>query len=271
MRALHWGTGAVLILAGLAPARRVAAQTGFNGVITFISHKSDGTQSTFVQTTKGRKVRFDGFGGQEGTMIIDGDAKVMMIVQPEKKQYMTISEEDAKQMQAMMAPMMEKMKAKGMKNPHADAGKYHFEKTGRTEVVAGTRCEVWHGTYADADSTEEGEACMATGVGFALAELTYGNPMMQRGQAGWERFEQYRELTEGNKGLLKGTRIRDGKPSTDIEATKIERKLVDDGAFKPPAGFKEVRLADMMMQARNHMRQPPGTAAPEIQDTAQAQ
>ena len=40
-----------------------------------------------MQTTKGRKVRLDGMGGSEqGSMIVDGDAKVMMMVEPAKKQ-----------------------------------------------------------------------------------------------------------------------------------------------------------------------------------------
>ena len=117
----YWRAAGVLLTAGAMPAGSAAAQTGFNGVITFVSEGSAGKQDTFVQYSKGHKVRLDGFGSQKGAMIVDNDAKVMMMVDPEKKQYMTMTEEDAKQMQAMMGPMMERMKQRQSKK--ADAGK----------------------------------------------------------------------------------------------------------------------------------------------------
>jgi hypothetical protein len=51
--------------------------------------------------------------------------------------------------------------------------------------VAGVSCEVWHGVYTNEEGKqEEGDACVAKGVGLALAEMTYANPMAQRGHAG---------------------------------------------------------------------------------------
>jgi uncharacterized protein DUF4412 len=249
MRAIHWGTAAVLSAAAWLPAREAAAQTGFNGVITFTNYSNSGKASTFVQTTKGRKVRLDGMGGggEQGSMIVDGDAKVMMMVEPAKKQYMTMTDEDMKQAQAMMGPMMKK--AKG------DSAKYSFSNTGRTETVAGVPCEVWRGVHTDQGKKEEGEACVASGVGFALAELTFANPMAHRGGAGYEQYEQYRQLVSGNKGILKVTKIEDGKPVPEMVATKIDRKPVSDDAFKPPAGYTEVKMGDMMKQAQGAMKQ----------------
>jgi hypothetical protein len=240
---------AVAAAAGARPAS-VAAQTGFNGVITFIDYPQSGKPRTFVQTTKGHKVRLDGMGGEQGAMIVDGDAKVMMMVQPEKKQYFTMTEEDVKQSQAMMAPMLER--AKGT-NRHAEPGKYSFSNTGRTETVAGVPCQVWHGVYTDEGKKQEGDACVANGVGFALAELTFANPM--RGGTGYEQFEQYRQLVGGNKGILKVTKIEDGKTVPQMEATKIEPKVVSDDAFKPPLGYTEVKMGDMMKQAQNAMKE----------------
>jgi len=71
-------------------------------------------------------------------------------------------------------------------------------------------------------------------------------------------LEQYRQLVGGNKGILKATSIKDGKSTTDFEATKIEPKVVSDSVFAPPPGYKEIRMADMMMQAhgaRQRMQQ----------------
>jgi hypothetical protein len=242
----------VLLTAAAMPAGGAVAQTGFNGVITFVNEGSAGKQDTFIQYTKGHKVRLDGFGSHKGAMIVDNDAKVMMMVDPEKKQYMTMTEEDAKQMQAMMGPMMERMKQQQSKKA---GGKLSFAKTGKTEMVAGVPCEVYRGEYVDEDGDkDEGEACVATGVGFALDALTFNNPMVQQGGAGYDRMQQFRELVAGNKGILKAKSFKDGKIKTDMEAIKIERKAPGDDMFTPPADYKEIRMADMMMQAHNAMK-----------------
>jgi len=251
MKRGSWATVAVLLVATTVPHGVAVAQTGFNGVITFLNEGSSGKQDTFVQYTKGRKVRFDGFGSSKGSMIVDNDAKVMMMVDPEKKQYMTMTEDDAKQMQAMMGPMMERMKQQSKK---ADPGKFSFTKTGTTETVAGVPCEDYKGEYVDADGEKsDGEACVAVGVGFALDALTFNNPMIQQGGAGYDRMQQFRALVAGNKGILKAKSYKDGKLKTDMEAVKIDKTSPADTVFAPPAGYKEIRMADMMMQAHKAM------------------
>ena len=256
MRAIHWGAAAILSSAAASmPAREAAAQTGFNGVITFNSNWHEGKPSTFVQTTSGHKVRFDGMGDKQGAMIIDGDAKVMTMIEPEQKKYFTVTEEDMKQSEAMMAPMMGKMKGTNQ-GQQTNPGKFSFSNTGRTETVAGVSCEVWHGVYTNEEGKqEEGDACVAKGVGLALAEMTYANPMAQRGHAGYEQFEQYRQLVGGNKGILKVTKVENGKTVTQLEATKIEPKPVSDDAFRAPAGYTEVKMGDMIRQSQNAMKQ----------------
>jgi uncharacterized protein DUF4412 len=272
----YWRAVGVLLTAAAMPAGGAVAQTGFNGVITFVNEGSAGKQDTFVQYTKGHKVRLDGFGAQKGAMIVDNDAKVMMMVDPAKKQYMTMTEDDAKQMQAMMGPMMEKMKQQQSKK--AADGRLTFAKTGKTETVAGVPCEVYRGEYTEEDGDkDQGEACVATGVGFALDALTFNNPMVQRGGAGYDRMQQFRELVAGNKGILKAKSFKDGKQKTDMEAIKIDRKVPGDDMFTPPAGYKEIRMADMMMQAHNAMKgmkdTKPGQGDPQYgrPDTKQGQ
>jgi hypothetical protein len=249
MRGKHLILAAVAAAMAGAGASSLAAQTGFNGVITFKQDR-DGKPATFVQTTKGRKVRLEGFGSDSGALIVDGDAKVMMMVDPKERRYMVMTDEDAKQ----MAAMTEQMKAK---HPDAAQGQMSFTNTGRRETVAGVPCEVWHGTYSGGEKTEkrEGDACMAKGVGFALAEITLGNPMLQRGAPGWSQMQQYHDLVAGGKGILKATTLEDGKVTTELEATKIEPKVVSDDAFKPPAGYTEMRMGDMMLNAQKAMQQ----------------
>ncbi|MGN6391456.1 MAG: DUF4412 domain-containing protein [Gemmatimonadales bacterium] len=242
---------AVLLAAAALPSGVAMAQTGFNGVITFQSDRNGGKQETFVQTTKGHKVRIEGFGSDSGSMIVDNDAKSMMMVEPSKKQYMLVTQQDMQQMQAMMGPMMERMK----QGHDAKQGSFNFTKTGKSEKVAGVSCDVYHGTYVDEEGNKnEGEACVATGVGFALADIMANNPLLQQHGPGHDMMDQYRQLVGGNKGILKATSIKDGKATTELEATKIEPKDVSDTVFAPPKGYKEIRMADMMMQAHGAMQ-----------------
>ena len=242
---------AALVAGAAMVARPLLAQTGFNGVITFQSDRS-GKQDTFVQYTKGHKIRLDGMGAAGGWIIVDNDAKSTMIVDPKKQQYMMMTEADAKQMQAMMGPMMERMK---QRRQQKGPGTIDFSNTGRTESVAGVRCEVWHGAYTDeAGDKDEGEACVAPGVGFALADFMASNPMMQAAGGGQDEFERYRKLVGSNKGILKATSLKKGKATTEMEAVKIERTTVQDSLFAPPAGFKEIRMGEMLMRGMPQKR-----------------
>jgi hypothetical protein len=238
-----------------APAPAVA-QTGFEGIITFREYnKSDGTHSTMIQTTKGNKVRLDGMGGSKGSMILDGDAHSMMMIEPDEKKYMTITQADMDQMAAMMPPTA----ARG-KNPR-DAKNRDFKvdlkNTGRTETVAGTKCEVWHGSSTDTDGQKhEGEACIAKGVGFEAYNLALNNPMANRmrNASVQNAMEQYKKVLSGGKGVLKMTDLDNGKSVVEMEAVKIEPKSVSDDAFKPPAGYTGQSMGQMMQQAAQRMQ-----------------
>src|SRR5262249_44584042 len=92
-----------LALRSLA-AQPATAQTGFEGVITYLDHNKASDKTTqIVQTSKGHKAKFEGMGGASDMILIfDGDAHSMIMVQPEKKQYITITQADMDQMAAMM-------------------------------------------------------------------------------------------------------------------------------------------------------------------------
>ncbi len=257
-RTTHAALAACTAALAAIGATPVAAQTGFEGVITFRQlKKSDGTYTMMVQTTKGHKVRWQGMGGDSSVMIFDGDAHSMIVVQPEKKIYMTVTEADMEQMAAMMKPMADRMKDKksGSDKDKDKDFDIDVKNTGRTETVAGVRCEVWHGTTTEDGKKKEGEACVAPGVGLAVYDFMVNNPMT-RGQKG--RFDtmmaKYKQVLSGGKGLLKMTTIENGKTTVDMEATKIEKRSVSDDAFKPPAGYTGQSMGQMMMQAQQQMK-----------------
>ena len=239
----------------------LAAQTGFEGVTTFKQYKkSDGTFTTMVQTTKGHKVRWQGMGSDSSIMIFDGDSHSMMIVQPDKKTYMTITQQDMEQAAAMMKGMEDRMKAKrGASDADAEKDKdkdfdLDVKNTGRHETVAGVRCEVWHGTTTENGKKKEGEACVAPGAGLEIYDVMVNNPMTKRSGRFDAMMAKYKQVLSGGKGILKMTSIDEGKTVVDMEATKIERKSVSDDAFKPPAGYTGTSMGQMMMQAQQQMQ-----------------
>ncbi|HYL28477.1 MAG TPA: DUF4412 domain-containing protein [Gemmatimonadales bacterium] len=243
-----------LVTLGAAPAP-AAGQTGFEGVTTFKQYKkSDGTYTTLLQTTKGHKVRWQGMGSDSSVMIFDGDAHSMMIVQPEKKTYMTITEADMEQAAAMMKPMQDRMKEKKSAAEKDKDFDVDVKNTGRHETVAGVRCEVWHGTTTEDGKKKEGEACVAPGVGFAVYDVMLNNPMTRRSGRFDTMMAKYKQVLAGGKGVLKMTSIENGKTTVDMEATKIEKKSVSDDAFKPPAGYTGQSMGQMMQQAAQQMQ-----------------
>jgi hypothetical protein len=153
----------------------------------------------------------------------------------------------------MMKPTADRMKQEGK-------GKSDFKldvsNTGRTETVAGTKCEVWHGTTVDEDGTKrEGEVCVAPGVGFALYDIMVNNPMTRQMRGSMEaKLEKYKQLMSGGKGILKLTSIENGKPFVEFEATKVERRPVSDAEFQPPAGYTGTSMGAMLQQSAQQMK-----------------
>jgi Domain of unknown function (DUF4412) len=250
--AIAASTLALAALAG-APAP-AAAQTGFEGVITFREYnKSDGTHSTMIQTSKGNKVRLDGMNGSKGSMILDGDAHSMIMIEPDEKKYMTITQADMDQMAAMMPAD----RSKNPRDPKNRDYKVDLKDTGRTETVAGTKCEIWHGSSTDEDGQKrEGEACVAKGVGFEAYNIALNNPMAQRmrGSSMQRALEQYKKVLSGGKGVLKMTDIDNGKSIVEMEAVKIDPKSVSDTTFKPPAGYTGQSMGQMMQMQMQRMQ-----------------
>jgi Domain of unknown function (DUF4412) len=253
-RASHTALAVCTLALGSLAAQPATAQTGFEGVITYLDHNKATDKATqIVQTSKGHKAKFEGMGGASDMILIfDGDSHTMIMVQPDKKQYITVTQADMDQMAAMMKPMADRMKK--------DSGESKFKmdvtNTGRTETVAGTKCEVWHGTTVDEDgSKREGEACVAQGVGFALYDIMVNNPMTKQMRGSMQaQMEKFKQVLSGGKGVLKMTSIENGKPVVNLEATKIDRRPVSDTEFQPPAGYTGTSMAAMMMQSAQQMK-----------------
>ncbi len=257
MRGLKTGVAVLLAGSSLQPSI-AAAQTGFNGVVVWRT-LVNGQQETETQTTKGRKARFDYTCPSlkvSCTMIVDADARVSRMIRHDKKQYLTITETDAKQLDAIR-PMLEPTFSERMKQRKLEGGDWSklwgnlkFENTGRTEIVAGVPCEVWLGRDP-AGSNDKGEACIAAaGTGIALQQVMsaiVGDSQSADGSV-------HGLPPEGvSTGLLKLSLVKEGSSPTLIEAIKVEPKTVDDDLFAPPVGYAETRMADDLSYLQSQM------------------
>jgi len=242
------------------PAR---AQTNFEGVVTFRSDWSSGKSDTMTQTTKGENFRLDGMGDNNGGLIYDAAGKRIIMLEGAQKRAVVMTEAEQQQMQEMMRGRMAAMRKQTGKKEAEEENeepKVTISKTGKTEVVAGTRCEVIHATWVDSDDKKhEGDACVADGVGYAIfSQALLSNPMFASGrhQAKW--VEEYRHAVGPNKGILKIVSYKDRKPTVEMEAIRIERKSIPASAFEPPPGYTVVNLGDMMRQMHGMQGQQQG-------------
>jgi Domain of unknown function (DUF4412) len=242
----------------LAFATQAAAQNTFEGVIAFQMIGVDQKPDTMIQTTKGNTLKLEGMGHGKGAVVFDATKHRMLMIQPDEKQYIVATEEDMQQMNMMTQAAMEKFAKKGAKSEDdEDNVKIDFRPTGRTETVAGVKCEVWHGTSIREGEKHEGEACLAKGVGFAAFNVM-SNPMLAPRGRGASFIEQYRKLVGPNKGVIKMVEFKDGKPHSSMEAIKIQPLSISDTEFEPPAGYKEVNMHDQMVKMQESMQKMQG-------------
>jgi hypothetical protein len=227
-------SGAVL---AAGSARSATAQTGFEGVITYRTHESGEKGGLMTIATKGNKVRMesgDSAAASQGAWIFDGDAHTSTIIMPSRKMYMRSSTDQ---------PMAD-MPGMAKKPDDTPPPKIDITKTGRTETVAGVSCDVYHGTTVTEGKTEEGEMCVAKGVGFAMPDMM-GGGMGRRNPVEAQRYAALRQVLGNDRGILKITKIVDGKPTVVMEATKVERKSLPNAVFEPPPDYTQFQMPQM--------------------------
>jgi hypothetical protein len=158
----------------------------------------------------------------------------MTMLMPPMKAYMTF---DAKQMGDEIRAGQEKGAGGEAKFPKLTA-------TGKTETVAGHSCE--HYLMGD---KQEIDMCVAKGLGYfgmgnqaggmaAMKNLIFSPKMLAEAAA----HPEWVKLLQGGAFPLKMTASEGGKPGVTMEATKIERKPLDDALFTVPADYKEQKM-----------------------------
>ena len=213
MRAMIRALPTLLVVIVSGGAGRVLQAQAFEGTLTFRARGDDGDK-TITEWVKGTSIRYDyaGAPGREGTMIIDGTAKTRTVVMPARKMYMTVPYDPA------------------AKKPWTgEKPQVTWTRTGKTETVAGVRCEVIHGSGVENGKPKEADLCVAKGIGFGGS--TGAGPF-------GEALAEFANLDlKPGEGIVKVTSLDAGKSEVELELTKVDRRSLAAVEFEPPAGY----------------------------------
>lgn len=233
----------VLLAAGFVSAlstsgcSKIAKQAGlsfggdFEGEITMNATRAQGSGPTqMVFGIKKPKYRVDATGNVGASNPMMSGGSTLLLDPPAKKGY-------ALQPALKKAVVIDFDKMKAANVPGASTGPGtksnqpppKVEKTGKKETIAGYDCEIW---YVTPNNGPKSELCMADGITWIdLGDLGWSSPEMTIGAV----------ATGANKFPL---RIASG--DTKLEATKIEKKKLDDSRFVVPPDYQVIDVSAMM-------------------------
>jgi hypothetical protein len=223
-------TATLALGAGLLFAAPARAQ-GFEGTVTWSLTGGGDAPHEMKQVYKGTKVRTEmNQGGMSAVMLMDGPAKTMTMIMPERRMFMSMD-------LSRMAQGMEGM------GHETDATPPKITATGKTETIAGRTCQVYR--YArEAGKPETMEICAAKGMGYFM--MGSGGPMggggSMAGIAGAAGNPVYAEMYRDGFFPLRVSKIEGSKVTPMMVATAITPGSVDAALFQVPAGYTEMKM-----------------------------
>jgi hypothetical protein len=176
----------------------------FQGVVTF---QAEGGRS-FDYSIRNGVVRVDmNAGNQQTAMIIHPESRMMYMLLPQQRSYMEMKLPDAEELTGSAQ--------------HAKP-----VKTGKSEVVAGHKCEYW--TVKEKET--QVDVCVARDMGGfqAFSNQSIGSASDGQKAIGDDSFP------------LKVIMHKDGKDEVGLVATKVEAKQLDPSLFSPPASYTKM-------------------------------
>jgi hypothetical protein len=208
---------AALVLVLAVPSCKKGLGSGFEGEITLHTTRGSDSQDMIIKT-KQEKLRFEtNANGKSGAAIFDPAQNKVIMLLDDQKAYMEMD------FSAPSAPQA-----------NVDAKAATAEKTGKKETVAGIDCEDW--TVKD-PSGKHTEVCLADGLAFFDLDGVKG---------GSSTSSFSKQLREKKQFPLKSVDYdAAGKEVSRTEATKIEKKKLDDGLFQVPSGYQKLSLPGM--------------------------
>lgn len=210
----------------------------FEGEITMLvsSKKSPQDTKPLVMGLKKPKYRVDmpphgaSTPAQNVSVILDIPAKKAMTLMHASKTAMVIDLDQLKNMKGQLPSMPGSTTPSAPSQPNAAPPT--FTNTGKKDTVAGYTCDIWTMTSSDG---KKGDACLAEGITWvdlgAIGGLTSLGVFASEANHFPLRFISY---------------DASGVEESRVEATKIEKKKLDDAEFVVPADYKVMDMAAMM-------------------------
>ena len=171
-------------------------------------------------------------------MLWDLDGGKITTLMPSRKMYMTMD------MKAAAEDLKEMKKSQGKEETEFPK----LTPTGKQETIAGYTCEHWlMGEKQDLDM------CVAKGLGFfgmggqsagglgSWQNLVFSPKLLAEAAA----HPEWVKFLEGGAFPLKLTSMQDGKVKMTMEATKVEKRALDDSLFSIPPDYKEFSVPNM--------------------------
>ena len=184
-----------------------------------------------IRTERRAKTTDTASSASMGGMIFNADTKKGYVVMPERKIYMELSETSFEKTAEHLRDM-----------------KFEIVRTGKTDTVAGYRCEIFQ-TKSKETGKIRGEACAAKGLANMGAFMG-----LNRGAAANVSGEFSREvqqlIKEGYFLLRMVRKDEDGSEKMRMEATSVEKKKLDNSLFLPPADYTKFDV-NAMKDKRN--------------------
>jgi hypothetical protein len=210
--------------------------TDFEGEITMNAlQKGQAAKTgptTLVFGIKKPKYRIDATGGisSDNPMLSQGAA--FLLDPPQKKGWLL----SPAQKTAVVLDF-EKMKSGGIPGkpkPSANQPPPKVEKTGKKDVVAGYTCEVWKITQNDG---RKAEVCAAEGITWIdLGDMGWSTPDITLAAV----------ASEANRFPLRIVSFdAKGAEETRLEATKVEKKKLDDARFVVPPDYRVMDMSGL--------------------------
>ena len=221
----------------------------FEGILHMTTkHAGTGTQSTMDWYLKGDKARVESSraDGQTHVMIFDARTRTMQMAMPGQKSYMEIN---------MGGERSEQLKEAFEKQT--------VERTGKTDKIAGYSCEIWRITDKE-ENRLKNDICVAKGFGKAATFWIDPKEMRRSSQPSWVK----RLVEEGGFGLRSIHYDEEGKESSRMEVTSIDKKSLDNALFAFPADWAKQDMS-AMQERMKAMRERKGQADEDFSKMAE--
>ena len=238
----HGGDSSHESSSGTPSATASSGGGNFEGIITMKmeGESQKGAEMTYFLKSRHARIEVkvpDNPEGQ-GVMLWDLEDARMTTLIPSKKMYMTIDMKEAAESMKGVTKDLKKSQGEEEKFPK-------LTDTGKQETIAGYTCEHWlMGEKQNLDM------CVAKGLGYfgmggqgggglsALKNLAFSPKLLDEAAA----HPEWVKFLEGGAFPLKITSTEDGKVKMNMEATRIEKKSLDDSLFAVPPGYKEFSM-----------------------------